>query len=70
MSRNTMLKRLADEGKSEEQMLEALIKGEADVAPVKGDTPELAARFAKLILGKFKKQQLKHVSTTVKNENS
>ncbi len=54
MSRNELLKKLSSEGKTDEEMIKALIAGTTDVKPIKGKNEAECLTFAKLILSKFK----------------
>jgi hypothetical protein len=57
MTRREFIVSLQKAGKTDPEIVAALLKGdvEAGVKPVKGKTPEASAKFAKLILGRIKK---------------
>lgn len=49
-----MLAKMTAEGKSDEEMIQALLKGSDDVKAIKGKDEKECMTFAKLILSKFK----------------
>lgn len=56
MSRKTLIESLLKQKKTDEEIVEILLKGDDENPPVRAKTVEQANKFAKLILYKAKKQ--------------